>query len=243
MKAGVYAVVLAAWLYGAWALAAPTLAETESQIREAWNKHAALRATLHIETEILGIAVAGEGEVAVIRDDGKDKYTQRFVLRVPEPMALEAVLTALFDGEFLFITREIQDEKEILKTRPGLEDSPPPPGGPLLLEALHNRYAMTAVEETEIAGRAAWVLKGTAKEDATQPQGMITVCFDKETGLALKLEHVPGEDAAPLLITCGNVERNPALEQDDFVFHVPQGSAVVDSTGAPAVAVPKGVSP
>ncbi|HNR31219.1 MAG TPA: hypothetical protein PKI11_10040 [Candidatus Hydrogenedentes bacterium] len=212
------------------AFSAPVFADIEVQAIEAWNRQTTLRAAIRLETEIMGILVSGEGQVAVMRADGMDKYRQELTLRIPEPMAIEAALQAVFDGESLHLTRAMLDEKQAIQTEPGLEDAPPPPGGPLLFEWLRSQYTVTAVEDGELAGRGVWDIDCTPKDTASRAQPLRLSC-DKETGLALRFEFAANDEAAAVTISITGIEIGPTLNPAAFV--VPPPAAAEESAREP----------
>ena len=231
-KIGMMAMVLIM----AWAPAAPALdlAGIETKIGEVWAQHHFLSADLRIDAEIMGVAVTGSGTLSVIIEGGAAKYTQHFVLELPEPLSVQAIMDVLYDGQNVYLVREMLGEKEAFKLDPSLSESAPPPGGPLLFNLLKKDHNLEALEDAVVHKRPAYVVRCTPREGAAPDSQPTTVFFDKETGLALKIEIQPKEGAKPVVIACENIDPARELNPASFVFTLADGTQLVDRSQAPA---------
>lgn len=206
--------------------------ELEAKVLETWQRQKSVTADLRVEAEMMGVSVTGTGKLAVLNEGESGKYTQRFVLELPPPLSVQATMDVLYDGHSVFLVREILGEKEAFKLNPGLAESAPPPGGKLLFDLVKAAYTLDAGEDTAVEKRPAYVLRCTPKDAAAADP--MTIAFDKETGLAVKVEISPKDAEKPVVVWYTNVAVNTELDPASFVFTLADGTQLQDKTQSAA---------
>lgn len=219
------------------------LANVEAKIRQAWDKHRSLSGVISVEATLpIGesrLPVFGSGTVDFLKDAGKNKYRQQITAKTPEPMTLEAGVDVIFDGTILYITTEFMGTKDTSQSAPDLFKGAVPPGGGPLLDAMKSKFILAVKPDVQVNGKSCWVLEAKLKEplpEVAMQQGM--VYFDKETGLALKMEVYESDTAILGTATVSNVKLNPQLSPSMFVYVPPPAPPA-----APAAPTPPPIPP
>lgn len=215
--------------------------ELEANLLETWQRQKSITADLRIEAEMMGIAVTGTGKLAVLNEGEASKYTQHFVLELPAPLSVQATMDVLYDGQFIYLVREMLGEKEAFKLAPGLAESAPPPGGKLLFDLVKAQYTLAAGDDAAVGKRPVYTLRCEPKDaNAADP---MTIAFDKETGLALKIEIQPKDAEKPVVITYAGIATNAELSPASFVFTLAHGTQLQDKTQPGPPETPKSEEP
>lgn len=215
--------------------------ELEAKLLEAWQRQKSITADLRIEAEMMGIAVTGTGDLAILNEGESSKYTQHFVLELPAPLSVQATMNVLYDGQSVYLVREMLGEKEAFKLAPGLAESAPPPGGQLLFDLVKAQYSLEVQDDAAVDKRPAYMLHCEPKDaDAADP---MTIAFDKETGLALRIEIHTADAEKPVVIACTNVATGAELNPASFVFTLADGTQLQDKTPAAPTEAPKPEAP
>lgn len=215
---------------------AASVDEAKAQLLEAWGRCKTLTADVSLDAEMSGMAVKGTGAVQVMNEGETCKYLQHIDLALPDPVAMTAVMDALFDGAFLYVTRSVLEEKEVIKTQPGPGVSAPPPGGKPLFDVLEQYFDLKRLDDAEINGRKTIVLEGTPKEGSESRAERMTFQMDVETGITLKLDVAPAGGEKPFSLVYSAIKVNPDIKAEVFTFKAPEGVQVTDLTAPPAPA-------
>jgi len=202
------------------------LESVEAKVRQAWDKIHALSGVIGIEATLpIGegrLPVHGSGTVDFLRDAGKNKYREQITVKTPEPMTLEAGVDVIFDGVVLYVTTEFMGKKDTSQSAPDLFKGAVPPGGGPLLEAMKSKCTLTVKPDALVDGKPCWTLEARLKEPiAEAPVQKGIVYFDKETGLARKMEVYESDTVVLGTATVSNVKVNPELSPRLFVYVPP----------------------
>lgn len=221
-RMGLCCLACAATFWCAGAVRAETGAEVEGKVLEAWAGVTSITAALVLETTVLDLPMLGAGDAAVLKADGKEFYRQSIQLDFPPPMGVQGSIRSVYDGESLFVVNELMGRAEAFKSRPGLNEAPPPPSPVLLLNAVKAAFDLEAAEYGEVDGRAAWWLEGPRREQVERVE-RIRLAFDRETGFPLQITmHTPGTPE-PVVISYTGLAVDAELDPADFVFAPPEG--------------------
>lgn len=201
---------------------AATLADTEAEIRAAWDKVASLRAKIAVDAAIpVGenrMRLDGEGTLLYLKAGDTGKYRQDVVIQIPEPQALEMVSTMLFDGKDLHMRSTVAGQTTNVKTDAGVDPFSPPPGGGPLLDAIKSVATLALEPATTHAGRPAHVLTATPLEGASEADAFsrIVLTIDVETGARLKAEYYERDNVLTVSAVLSDLEINPELDAAKF---------------------------
>lgn len=225
-----------------------TVQAVEAKILEAWNKLDALRVKTAMEyfsPDPTKGKPSSFGILAYKKVDGVGKYRVKSTFERPMP---DGVITIdydyLYDGTALYTVTMKGDEVSAVKA--SLDDlGGPPPGGPFLLKFIKTIFDLAAGPDTEVDGRPVYLLKARAKDSKSGDYEEGRFYFDKKTGLCLRMELGREERGAYVAFHYTDLEVNPTLPADHFIFVPPEGVEVIDmlpkaaDSSKPAAAPPK----
>jgi hypothetical protein len=218
------------------ALALPARAQDaeaiEAGIRAAWAETSSVVAALALDATVIEMPVTGVGEVRVLKQEGKTYYDQDIQLEFPAPMGVDASVHTLYDGTALFVVNTMLGHAEAFQTRPAISTAPPPPDAVMLLDAVKERYTLSAAQGEDVDARETVWLEGqrTAKSERVE---RIRMGFDKQTGFPLHIELHSPDVPEPVVMRHTALRVSAGLDASDFVFEAPEGVEVQVIDGPP----------
>ncbi|MBL0928025.1 MAG: outer membrane lipoprotein carrier protein LolA [Phycisphaerales bacterium] len=220
------------------------LAAVEKKIGEAFAKVKSAKAKLTLTQDMkmgeMSMQGKGNGTIEFVRDG--DKLKSRMELKNAQNMKMgesenksESEVLQITDGQFNWVLSSSAGQKQAMKTKADSNSSADP--STMLGQMKKDSDVVLAADET-IDGRKVWVLEATPK----QPNPMISknrVYFCQETGMLVRLESLDKDNKAINTMSFSDLEVNPTIAADRFVFTAPEGVTVQDMTGA-SPAMPTG---
>lgn len=189
----------------------PTLEAVETAMDSAWknvesfSSDVTMNFLMPVGKEPLSLT--GTGDLNYLRENGKDKYRQRIVARVPEPFSMEMKLDVLFDGDTVYTTTEIMGQKQTHQGKPSLEQGALPPGGGRLIEAMEEQMTITVQPNEKLDGHEVFVLEGKAK-DPSVPFSKALFYIDTALGIQRKTEIYQEDGTIGVAVIYENVQLN-----------------------------------
>ncbi|MBU0718360.1 MAG: hypothetical protein KJ749_08935 [Planctomycetes bacterium] len=238
-------VLIVAGLFGLLAAAAPgragdTLETVEKRLLKQSQQVTALTAKVSMESRMDSSVASGKGRSSgtfACRRKGEKLlvYTQfESTMEMANPSdgkPKEVILsvTRIDDGEFTYRLVDRQGQQQATKTKAANTLGPLPE---MVFKFLHQHHRLKVLPEDSIDGQPAVVIEGTPKVSAPG-RGKVMSFFSKDTGIVQKMQTYDDKGGIVATIRYTDIELNPKIDPERFVFKVPAGVEVTDQTDSP----------
>ena len=231
--------VLSVLLLPPLAVGGDTTEAVEKKLIENWSKVQSLSAKLVMSADMGSEdqkgSAKGEGTFEYMLKDGKAlfrnemKMTQEF----GGAQKMETSTLTISDGQFAYMLTDGMGQKMAMKRKAG-EGGSGNPGGKEVFETLKKDNDLKLLPDDKVDGKDAYVIEAVPK--AAEPTGPSTMVFffHKDTGMMLKMVGKDKSGKQLMTMTYSDVQVNPKINPDRFVFKAPEGVQVMDMTGAAA---------
>ena len=174
---------------------------------------------------------SGKGTIEAMRKGDK------MLARMEQNMTMEtggqkmeiSTLTVI-DEEYMYILTERLGQKMAMKRKSDAAQMQF--AGKGMLEDLHKEHDLKLLPEMRVDDREAYVIEATPKNQAGAVEKQL-FCFDKQTGMLLKMQGLAGGGQPAFTTTFTNFKINPEIKPDRFKFKAPEGVQVMDMTNMP----------
>lgn len=212
-----------------------TIETVEAALVKKWNEYTSLSAELEVVTEIDNAEGRSRGMVTskyeylraggktFIRQEGKSSRVEQ--QKGESIRKSDGAITLIADGEFLYNLSDIWGEPTILKMNQGTTQETL--GGPGLFQTLHGEYDLKLLPGEVIDGQEVYVIEALSKVPTGEMNHMIYY-ISKETSVALKMVNRSNNGTFQTTLKVKNVQINPVLHPDRFIFKPPPGIRIVD---------------
>jgi outer membrane lipoprotein-sorting protein len=138
----------------------------------------------------------------------------------------KASLLRIEDGRFTYKLYEQNGQKRAFKSKAGDLLGPDPK---VTFAALRKNQVISLLPDESLDGQAVYVIEARAKYP-TEETGVSRLYFAKDTGTMLKIVSYAKDGRVTQTIQYSNIELNPKIDPQRFVFKVPEGVELTDKT-------------
>jgi len=242
--------VLAALAVGlgftAFAVAEESVESVEKKITEALSKHKSLRikdkSLTDMETPEFKLKTEAESVMEYARRP-ESKWVSRIesktrMVRKIQDQAEEkedGKMLTVCDGQFVWLLTESAQMKTAMKNKLDPKQNYNPFDGKGLFELLKKHYDLKVLPDETVNGKETYVIEARMKKtpETEANPGMnyrAVTCYDKKTGVALKSTSYDDKGKVISKSEAVEVQTDPSIADDRFVFKAPEGVTVMDMT-------------
>jgi outer membrane lipoprotein-sorting protein len=221
-------------LFPAAVLAGDTLESVEKNIAEKWTALSSMSAKMTMVSEMdMGgqkVSMKAVSTFEYMKEDGKELYRQEMTSeqKFGAGEGTKSAATYVDDGEFLWVLQEQMGNKMVMKQKTGQMQGNA--GGEKMLKDLHERLNLKLLPDKEVDGADCHVIEGTPKKAAPMRPAKELYYFGKDHGLLAKMVGMDADGKETMTLTFSDLEIDPDLDPERFVFEVPEGAQVMDMT-------------
>lgn len=227
---------------GTAARAGDSLAELEKKLAQKSAKINSLKAkvsvatTVNMENTMSDVQSSGtaefmrKGDKILLRTEMKFLAVSNFE---GEAISRDITMLTIVDGEFMYTVKDRGGRKTAIKSN---ADRFQTPDGVTTLENLRKHHDFKVLPDESIDDQPAYVVEATPKEGAPDI-GTTTLYLARKTGVVLKIVRRHEKRKMISTTTFQDIELNPKIDPERFIFKAPEGVEVRDHT---RVAKPSG---
>lgn len=209
-----------------------SLDEVSAKLISAWEKQKTIKADVGAEASIpvndVKLKLKGIGELFIKRDVDKEKFAQKLsafpasLVESGNSSLLNnpfAKATVIFDGTEFFVTYQLLNNSDTIKTSPDITKGAIPIGGKKMFDIVKEKMNITVGPETEWDGKKMINLKLEPKEGQSGDFSSANVLMDSDLGIIRRLEII-GKDQTPMF-TCEYKNVKTGVDIPDETFQIP----------------------
>jgi outer membrane lipoprotein-sorting protein len=191
--------------------AAETAEEVMTKIAEMNKKITAMKAHVKtvtsLENEMMKQNSVSDGNYEYLVKDGKTF------------LRMEATTT----GTYSYMLNDQDGQKTAMKMKASSDMNPADP-----FAGLRDNYNVKLLPDETIDGESVYVLELTPKSADAMGGGRMLQYYRKDNGTIVKIVSFDANNKPSVTVTYSNVELNPSIGADRFVFTPPAGVEVMD---------------
>lgn len=212
--------------------AADDFEKIEKQIQEASRSVKSMRAKTKSNTEMKGEGYESrsqgegtfefmrDGEKAKMRMESKDSSESKYG---DQAQKSESTTLSINDGEYMYTYSVTNGQKSAMKMKSEADWDINP------FEAMREHYDFKLVREDKYEGAAVWVIEAAPKASSGMASGgKMEQWYRQDCGMAVKTVAYDQAGKAISTTLMTDIELNPSLAADRFVFKAPEGVEVMD---------------
>ncbi len=209
-----------------------SLDEVYTKLISAWEKQKTIKADVGADASIpvndVKLKLKGIGELLIKRDADKEKFAQKLsafpasLVESGNSSLLNnpfAKATVIFDGTEFFVTYQLLNNSDTIKTSPDITKGAIPIGGKKMFDIVKEKMNITVGPETEWDGKKMINLKLEPKEGQSGDFSSANVLMDPDLGIIRRLEII-GKDQTPMF-TCEYKNVKTGVDIPDETFQIP----------------------
>lgn len=212
-----------------------SLDEVSAKLISAWEKQKTIKADVGADASIpvndAKLKLKGIGELFIKREGDKEKFAQKLsafpasLVESGNSSLLNnpfAKATVIFDGTEFFVTYQLLNNSDTIKTAPDITKGAIPIGGKKMFDMVKEKMNIIVGPETEWDGKKMVNLKLEPKEGQNGDLSSANVLMDPDLGIIRRLEII-GKDQTPMF-TCEYKNVKTGVDIPDETFQIPSST-------------------
>lgn len=212
--------------------AAETAEEVMTKIAEMNKKITSMKAHVKtvtsLENEMMKQNSVSDGDYEYLVKDGKtflrmEANTTGTTEMMGNKQESKGTSLTIMDGEYSYMLNEQDGQKTAMKMKASGDMNPADP-----FAGLRENYNVKLLPDETVDGESVYVLELTPKAADAMGAGRMVQYFRKDNGTIVKVISFDANNKPSVTVTYTNVEVNPSIGADRFVFTAPAGVEVMD---------------
>lgn len=204
------------------ASAQDTVESIQKAVIEKWDGLKSMSGTFNLNVQYKikpdmpnPLKLMGGGSTDYVKVDQTAKYRMNAWAGFSEAAKM-GQLQSLFDGTTAYVDTLFMGKVDS-KQLPASEAIAP--GGKAFFDFVNQHVNLAPSAAVDVNGKACYALEGAFKEvDEGNPVGKIIACFDKETGVPMKINVIDKQGVEIGVITMTDVKINPEIKEEVFKY-------------------------